>query len=221
MLWNRSKSLFFSKEIQLSKNNLMPYSQFTLQQVTQQFKLNIVEVSTFLPVTNPVSPSPYLTEFLERNFDLALALNTEKARSEMLICPILLAAKEALGGKISLFFGEDFTVEPEIGLNGICDYILSLSSEQLFVTAPVAIIVEAKKEDLKGGLGQCVAEMLAAQKFNAAKQISIPIIYGSITTGSIWRFLKLEGQTVTIGLREYSLMPIEQILGILVSFISY
>jgi hypothetical protein len=81
--------------------------------------------------------------------------------------------------------------------------------------------VEAKKEDLKGGLGQCVAAMLAAQKFNAAKQISIPIIYGSITTGSIWRFLKLEGQTVTIGLREYSLMPIEQILGILVSFISY
>ena len=142
MLWNRPKSLFFSKELQLFKNNLMPYSQFTLQQVTQEFKLKLVEVSTFLPaVTNPVSPSPYLTEFIERNFDLALALNTEKARSEMLICPILLAAKEALGGKISLFSGEDFTVEPETGLNGICDYILSLSSEQLFVTAPVAIIV--------------------------------------------------------------------------------
>ena len=198
----------------------MPYSQYTLQQVTQQFKLKIVEVSTFLPVTNPVSPSPYLTEFIERHFDLALALNTEKARSEMLICPILLAVKEALGGKISLFSGEDFTVEPEVGLNGICDYILSLSSEQLFVTAPVAIIVEAKKEDLKGGLGQCVAEMLAAQKFNAAKQSSISTIYGAITTGSIWRFLKLEEETVTIGLREYSLMPIEQILGILVSFIS-
>src|SRR4028119_1237325 len=91
-LWNRPKSLFFSKELELSQNNLMPYSQFTLQQVIQQFKLNIVEVSTFLPVTNPVSPSSYLTEFLERNFDLALALNTEKADRKSVVCPILLAA---------------------------------------------------------------------------------------------------------------------------------
>lgn len=198
----------------------MSYSQFTLQQVTQEFNLKIVEVSTFLPPIEPVYPNPYLAEFIERHFDLALALNTEKARSEMLICPILLGVKEALAGKISLFSGEEFTVEPEIGLNGICDYILSRSSEQLFVTAPIAIIVEAKKEDLKSGLGQCAAEMLAAQKFNMAKQIYIPIIYGAITTGSIWRFLKLEEQTLTIGLREYPAMPIEQILGILVSFIS-
>ncbi|TAG97061.1 MAG: hypothetical protein EAZ09_12770 [Oscillatoriales cyanobacterium] len=198
----------------------MSYSQFTLQQVTQQFKLKIVEVSTFLPPIEPIYPNPYLAEYIERHFDLALALNTEKARSEMLICPILLGVKEALAGKISLFSGEEFTVEPETGLNGICDYILSRSSEQLFVTAPIAIIVEAKKEDLKSGLGQCAAEMLAAQKFNVAKQISIPIIYGAITTGSIWRFLKLEEQTLTIGLREYPALPIEQILGILVSFIS-
>lgn len=198
----------------------MSYSQFTLQQVTQEFNLKIVEISTFLPPIEPVYPNPYLAEFIERHFDLALALNTEKARSEMLICPILLGVKEALAGKISLFSGEEFTVEPEIGLNGICDYILSRSSEQLFVTAPIAIIVEAKKEDLKSGLGQCAAEMLAAQKFNMAKQIYIPIIYGAITTGSIWRFLKLEEQTLTIGLREYPAMPIEQILGILVSFIS-
>ncbi|MGL5064060.1 MAG: hypothetical protein ACRC62_29075 [Microcoleus sp.] len=199
----------------------MSYSQFTLQQVTQDFNLKIVEVRTFLPPTiEPVYPNPYLAEFIENNFDLALALNTEKARSEMLICPILLAAKEALAGKISLFSGEDFTVELETGLNGICDYILSRSPEQLFVTAPVAVIVEAKKEDLKSGLGQCVAEMIAAQKFNAIRENSVPAIYGAITTGSIWRFLKLEYRTVTIGLREYPVMPIEQILGILVSFLT-
>jgi hypothetical protein len=36
----------------------------------------------------------------------------------------------------------------------------------------------------------------------------------------LWKFIKLEEQTVTIGLREYSLPPVAEILGILVSFIT-
>jgi hypothetical protein len=202
------------------RKNAMPYSQFTLPQVVQEFNLTLIEVGSFLPSPNPISPSPYLAEFIEKHFDLALALNTEKARSELLVCPILLGVKEALEGQMSLFSGEDFTIEPERGFNGTCDYILSRSSEQLFVTAPVVIIVEAKKENLKSGLGQCVAEMIAAQKFNEIQQNSISAIYGAMTTGSLWRFLKLESQTVTIGLREYSVPPVEQILGILVSLVS-
>jgi transketolase C-terminal domain/subunit len=92
------------------------------------------------------------------------------------------------------------------------------SPEQLFIEAPTVIVVEAKKEDLNGGLGQCVAEMLAAQRFNE-KNDNVNTIYGCVTTGNLWKFLKLEEQTITIGLREYPLPPIEEILGILVSFI--
>lgn len=98
-----------------------------------------------------------LEEILRENLPIALASNTEKARSELIIAPILVELRRKLERKISLFSGINFTVEPELGLNGNCDFIISLSEEILFMTAPVITLVEAKKEDLNAGLGQCVA----------------------------------------------------------------
>ncbi|WP_374886017.1 hypothetical protein [Microseira sp. BLCC-F43] len=86
----------------------------------------------------------------------------------------------------------------------------------MIIEAPAVIIVEAKKADLKSGVGQCVAEMVAAQKFNQENNAPIRTIYGSVSSGTAWKFMKLEGQTVTIDLIDYSLPPVEPILGILV-----
>jgi hypothetical protein len=77
------------------------------------------------------------------------------------------------------------------------------------------MLVEAKKGELNIGLGQCVAEMVAAQLFNASKGKVIPTIYGSVTSGKLWQFLKLEGKDVTIDANEYPVMLVERILGIL------
>lgn len=197
----------------------MPYSQFTLQKVVEDFNLTLAEKEEFLVSSLEIAPSPYLAEFINRNLHLAIALNTEKARSELLICPLLLAVKEEFNNQISLFSGEEFNVDPELGFNGICDFIISLSPEQLFIKAPVMVIIEAKKEDLKGGLGQCVAAMVAAEKFNEQFHNPITKIYGAVTTGTIWRFLQLERQTLTIYLSEYFLPPLEAILGRLVAII--
>jgi hypothetical protein len=117
--------------------------------------------------------------------------------------------------QISFFSGEEFNVDPNRGLTGVCDFLISQSPEQLFPEAPVAVIVEAKKEDLKSGLGQCIAEMVAAQCFNVRKQNEIPVVYGVVTSGSRWLFLQLEQQTVTLDLQEYPLFPLERILSIL------
>jgi hypothetical protein len=201
------------------ESNPMSYSQFTLAKVVQDFGLTLIEGDAFLPSAQVVSLTPYLEEFITKNLQLAIALNTEKARSELLICPLLLAVKAALPN-IAFFSGEEFNVDAELGLNGICDYILSQSSEQLFVTAPVAVVVEAKKEDLKGGLGQCMAEMVAAWKFNEQRQNPIPSIYGAVTTGSVWRFLKLQETTVAIDLNEYALPPITPIFNRLLQMAS-
>ena len=57
--------------------------------------------------------------------------------------------------------------------------------------------------------------MVAAQIFNQAKEKSINTIYGCITSGTQWRFLKLEAQTVTIDLTDYPLPPVEQIVSFL------
>lgn len=200
----------------------MPYSQFTLPKVIQDFNLNLIEGVSLLSLSeNTIKLSSYLEEFINKNLQLAIALDTEKARSELIICPLLLAVKEALNNEISLFSGEEFNVEAETGLTGVCDFILSYSKEQLFVKAPVAVLVEAKKQNLKAGLGQCIAEMVAAQKFNQKAKNSINTIYGTVTTGTFWRFLKLEGDTITIDLTEYQLPPIEPIFNQIIYMVSF
>jgi hypothetical protein len=194
----------------------MAYRDFTWAKAKKDFGLTTIENLPFLPNTPPIAPSPHLQETLNRGIPWAIAVGNEKARSEAIINPILLEVKYLLKGSISLFSGEDFTVDPSLGLNGVCDFLISQSAEQLAVEAPAIVVVEAKKDDLKSGMGQCLAEMVAAQKFNQMSDRAIPIIYGSITTGTIWRFLKLEGSIVTVELSDYSLPPIDQVLGILV-----
>ncbi|RUS98473.1 hypothetical protein DSM106972_081020 [Dulcicalothrix desertica PCC 7102] len=76
-------------------------------------------------------------------------------------------------------------------------------------------IFEAKKEDIIGGLGQCVAAMLAAQLFNQAKGNEVKRIYGSVTSGTTWKFLFIEDSTVYIDSVEYYIKEVDKILGIL------
>ncbi|BAY93432.1 MULTISPECIES: hypothetical protein [unclassified Tolypothrix] len=194
----------------------MPYSQFTIEKVKQDFHLNTVEGVRFFPESiESVNPSLRLQAILE-DLPWAIAVDTEKARSEVIINPILLEVRRILNSSISVFSGEEFNVDPSIGLNGVCDFLISRSPEQLTVEAPAIVIVEAKKSDLKSGLGQCIAEMVAAQKFNEAKGQSMTAVYGTVSSGTQWRFLKLEGQTVTIDFTDYPLPPIETILSFLV-----
>ncbi|WP_013335029.1 hypothetical protein [Gloeothece verrucosa] len=195
----------------------MPYSQFTtVSKVKETFNLSTIEGERFLPDIAPINPSETLKNFLAESLPVAIATGSEKARSEGIVYPVLLEVRRLLNRQISLFSGEDFTVDESVGLNGVCDFLLSRSPEQIDIEAPAVIIIEAKKADLKSGLGQCIAEMVAALRFNEIKNKSIPTIYGCVSNGSQWRFLKLQGQTVTIDLFDYSLPPVEQILGFLV-----
>lgn len=195
----------------------MSYSDFTIEKVQKIFNLNIREDLDLFSDFSILEPSPLLTEFLQDNASLALKINTEKARSEMIIAPILLDLKKQLNTKISLFSGVSFNVNSEYDLNGNCDFLISLSSEQFFIKSPVLVLVEAKKENIIGGLGQCLAEMIAAQLFNEQEGNQIPIILGVVTSGNIWKFLQLEQKEVRIDLSEYYLRDVAKILGILAS----
>ena len=194
----------------------MPYSQFTIDKVKQDFRLTTVEGIRFFPNSiEQITPSLRLQGILE-DLPWAIAVDTEKARSEVIINPMLLEVRRILNSSISVFSGEEFNVDASVGLNGVCDFLLCRSPEQLTVEAPAIIIVEAKKSDIKSGIGQCIAEMVAAQRFNEARGEPITTVYGTVSSGTQWRFLKLEGQTVTIDLTDYPLPPIEQILSFLV-----
>jgi hypothetical protein len=134
----------------------------------------------------------------------------------MIIAPVLLEVRRRANGRLSLFSGTEFNVDFERGLNGYCDYILSQSREQLTLNSPISVIVEAKNENIKDGLGQCAAEMFAAQIFNREEGNEIDVIYGAVTTGEIWKFLKLVGSIVLIDLNDYYITKDSaQILGIL------
>jgi hypothetical protein len=194
----------------------MAYSEFTLKKVRDDFGLTLVEGDRFLPEIAPVMPADYLVEFLQESLPLAVGTGSEKARSELIISPLLLEVRRQTQRQVSVFSGEDFTVDASVGLNGVCDFLISRSTEQMMIESPVVIILEAKKGDLKPGLGQCIAEMVAAQRFNTANQRDIPTLYGAISNGTVWRFLKLEGTIVTLDLTEYSLNPVAQLLGTLV-----
>jgi hypothetical protein len=193
----------------------MAYSDFTLSKFKKNFNIRIDEEVDLFANVEPVQVSDKLTTTLEETAELALAINTEKARSEMIITPILLEVRRQANYQISLFSGTDFNVDAEKGLNGYCDFIISRSKEQLTINAPVVIIVEAKNENIKGGLGQCAAAMLAAQLFNQEEGNEIETIYGAVTTGDIWKFLKLQGSDVLIDLNNYYIKEINKILGIL------
>jgi hypothetical protein len=58
--------------------------------------------------------------------------------------------------------------------------------------------------------------MVAAQRFNLSKGQAIETIYGVVTSGTVWRFLQLTGQVVSIDLTDYPLLPVDNVLGVLV-----
>ena len=192
----------------------MAYSDFTLPKAKNTFGLTLDETRNLFRNVPGVQPSDLLTRLLDENLPLATAINSEKARSEFLIAPILSEVRRQLDYRISLFSGIEFNVEPAQGLSGFCDFLLSASGEQYFISAPVVTVVEAKNENIIAGLGQCAAIMVAAQIFNQRAGNDIELIYGVVTTGTNWKFLTLEQSTVYIDSIEYYIKEVDKILGI-------
>ena len=198
----------------------MAYSNFTLETVREAFELETIESANIFADIEPVLPSEALVAELEKKVQLAVAIRTEKARSELIVSNVLVELREQFNRRISLFSGIDFSVDVEKELTGTCDFLISLSPEQFYLEAPVIVLVEAKNADPTLGIGQCVAEMLAAQRFNEQKGNNISCIYGATTTGTEWLFLKLEGQKLYIDMSVYAIERCDKILGILSSMVN-
>jgi hypothetical protein len=101
----------------------MAYSDFSLRKVKQDFNLTLIEGGSFLPSIQSLAPSQLLIDQLADGVPLALATGSEKARSELIISPVLMEVRRQLDRQISLFSGEDFTIAPELGLSGTCDFL--------------------------------------------------------------------------------------------------
>jgi hypothetical protein len=111
----------------------------------------------------------------------------------MIIAPMLIEVRKILKKQMSLFSGVELQVGAALGLTGVCDYIINKSTNQVYVSAPAVMIVEAKNENIN----------------------EVDRILGIVTTGSNWKFLTLEETHVLIDYDEYLIDQGGKILAII------
>lgn len=204
----------------------MPYTEFSFEQVVRDFTLQVRVEPLFASIT-PLALPELLRLSLEAGVPLALRGGSEKARSEFILAPVLLALRQLSQDRITIYSGTHLNVAPELGLNGECDFIVAEGiALPALLSPPILTLVEAKKQDIELGLGQCIAQMLGAVRFNEnAKKIK-PSMYGCVTSAEVWQFLRLEGTQLTLDANRYVLTPLEyedsigMILGVFAKILS-
>jgi hypothetical protein len=160
-----------------------------------------------------VTPSDFLIQSL-KNYE-GVPLQSEKAKSEILIIPVINEVRLKNPHKMTFFSGYQFNVDEKRGLKGFCDFLISKQYDAAFIESPLLAVVEAKhNQDLLDAAPQCIAEMYAAQIFNEQENHPNTIIFGAITNGYEWVFLKLENMQVCIDTERYMLKDLPHLLGV-------
>ena len=177
----------------------------------KELSIEVVSTKLFTSIAL-IQPSDLLLQILSINQQLPL--QSEKAKSELLITPILNELWQRNPKVFTYFSGYQFNVDSKRGLKGFCDYILCKKYNAVFIESPLCAIVEAKhNQDLLDAVPQCAAEMYAAQLFNQQQGNSIETIYGIVTTGYDWLFLKLVNQILFVDNERYFLNKLSELLG--------
>ena len=114
----------------------------------------------------------------------------------------------------SIYSGQRLDVDPSLGLVGECDFILAATSPLPALRPPLMIIVEAKKHDIEGGVWQCLAQMVGARIFNERAGRPPAPVYGCVTNGENWQFLRLVEQVAEIDVRRYYIDNVGGILSV-------
>lgn len=192
----------------------MTFRDFPYPDVITQFGLTESSADLF-PGVPDFPASVALQSFLGTNLTLANLINTEKARSELLVAPVLSELWSRAGGRINLFSGIEFAADPDAQLTGFVDFLIGLGPQLPRVSAPVVVVFEAKRDNIAEGYGQCIAAALGAQRFNRRAGRAVETIYGGITTGINWKFLRLTEDQLTFDLSEYTIHQPDRLLGLL------
>src|SRR4051812_24444866 len=121
----------------------MAFQNFSFPQVVQTLGLTLTDADLFAQVPAVAVRPEYLAQVIE-GANLASAINTEKARSEFVIAPVLFELRHLHAGRFGLFSGIELEADPDRGLNGVCDFVLTKSPRQHVVSAPLMTIIEAK-----------------------------------------------------------------------------
>lgn len=194
----------------------MAYSDFSFEDLEIKFGIKNQLASLFNEIV-PIEPS----ETLKNALDLAgeLPIRSEKAKSELIILPILLELRSINGKYFTIYSGDNLDVDEQ--LKGECDFILAKDVNSFTINYPIIHIVEAKKSDIDEGIKQCAAQLLGAKIFNEKRDVHLEKLYGCSTTADDWQFLKLENNTVYVDKKKYYLGEVEELLGVFQRIVDY
>jgi hypothetical protein len=188
----------------------MAFSDYkSLAQVQEEFQVKYQEAD-FVESLWAKLPVLFLNEF-DFNLTSMDAFSSEAARCELVIFPMLREIYKRYADKAALWVQKPFSVDSR--LNGTPDYMLSRKSElgKTILGSPLLMLVEAKRNDFEQGWGQCLAELIAADRLN---QHSRPV-YGIVTDGKLWEFGRLEHQVFTKNLASYTITDLEALFCLL------
>jgi hypothetical protein len=193
------------------------YSDFTLDHLEQMFSIRSTMKDLRLSQVS-LLPSEWLEATLSRN--RTLPVNSEKAKSELLITPIIVEIATRTPQRFQCFSGNTLDVDVTQSLKGRCDFLLT-KNLSVNISAPIIAIFEAKDDSLDHWYGQCGAEMYASRLFNEQRNEPITIIHGAVTNGFSWQFLRLEGAQLLIDKEIYALSDLPKLLGALQFLIDF
>ena len=182
------------------------FSQITQTELENEFGISIVG-GRFLPKVEPWIIPSWLEHTLAYRRNSFATMRTEKSISEALIAPILMAVEEKFRDKITIFSGEPLITED---LAGVCDFLITKVPIAISPRESYFVLVEAKRQDLFSGIPQCVAEMYAAQILNENDDT----VYGCVSIGVQWIFIKLEGKIATTDPTIFTITEVDKILGV-------
>ena len=186
----------------------MAFSNLKLNDVKEKYGLEEFETDLF-PNLQPVVLS---SNFIENFADFrSMPLPSLRAKSVFIIAPILLEAWKICNKRFCIFSDEKIDIDLEWVEK--CSFVLNLNPKTIDVENPFFILVQPENDNINLGFGECIAQMYAAQKFNEIKKRDIPVIYGCVTTGDDWQFLKLKENTITFDNKRFYLNEVSNILG--------
>jgi hypothetical protein len=186
------------------------YRYFKLEDLENVCGISNKSVANLLEPVTHKAPSDFLTILLEKNTRLPL-LN-EKAKSEFIIAPILVEMWEQ-NPRFKPFSGMTFNIDSKRGLKGVCDFLISAKQDAVRLASPIVCVFEAKNDNLEDWYGQCGSEMYAARLFNQSKNEPYEVIYGAVTNGGEWQFLKLTENELLVDSRKYGIVNLPELLG--------
>lgn len=192
----------------------MAYNKFNFKTVGEKLGISFEYDNQIFKGIKPLEVSAELSRTVQP--DDLFPLHTEIARREWIIGNVFRELIALTGRKICVYSGETFDVEPSLGLNGAVDYLIAKGKTRYPIEGPIIAVAEAKPDNLLTGLGQCIAEMVAARLYNERKKNPSARIFGVVTTGLIWGFLVLEDEMVRMDSREYGIDALDEVLGIMV-----